>query len=46
MAASPIEESGWDGLAGSYRQLWEIAGMPTNDAHPLWLRALDETTLA
>lgn len=41
----PPEKSAWDGLAGSYRQLWEIAGKPTNDAHPLWLRALGETTL-
>lgn len=40
----PPQESAWDGLASSYRQLWEIAGKPTNEAHPLWLRALGETT--
>jgi hypothetical protein len=40
----PAEPSSWDGLAGSYRRLWEIAGKPANEAHPLWLRALDETT--
>jgi hypothetical protein len=40
----PPEETAWDGLAGSYRQLWEIAGKPRSDAHPAWLRALGETT--
>jgi 5-methylcytosine-specific restriction endonuclease McrA len=38
----PIEESPWDGLSGFYRQLWEIAGSPGNEAHLLWLRALGE----
>jgi 5-methylcytosine-specific restriction endonuclease McrA len=42
----PPQESDWDGLAGSYWRLWEIAGKPTNEAHPLWLRALGETTVA
>lgn len=41
----PRQESAWDGLAGSYRQLWEIARKPTNEAHPLWRRALGETAL-
>jgi len=36
----PVDESSWDGLSGSYRQLWEIAGKPTDEAHPHWLRAL------
>jgi hypothetical protein len=36
----PAEQSPWDGLAGSYRRLWEVAGKPTNEAHPAWLRAL------
>jgi 5-methylcytosine-specific restriction endonuclease McrA len=36
----PVEKSPWDGLSGSYRQLWEVAGRPANDAHPQWLRAL------
>lgn len=39
----PAQDTRWDGLAGSYRQLWEIAGKPTSDAHPSWLRALSET---
>lgn len=38
----PAEPSAWDGLASSYRRLWEIGGKPTNEAHPAWLRALDE----
>lgn len=40
----PVQESSWDGLTGFYRQLWEIAGSPTADAHPLWLRALSDAT--
>jgi HNH endonuclease len=38
----PVGESSWDGLSGFYRQLWEIAGRPTAEAHPLWLRALND----
>jgi 5-methylcytosine-specific restriction endonuclease McrA len=34
------DESSWDGLSGFYRRLWEIAGKPTDEAHPQWLRAL------
>jgi hypothetical protein len=40
-----VEESSWDGLSGSYRQLWEIAGRPANEAHPLWLRALGDAAV-
>jgi len=40
----PPQESAWDGLAGSYRHLWEIAGKPTDEAHPQWLPAIGETT--
>jgi hypothetical protein len=39
-----VGESSWDGLSGFYRQLWEIAGRPTAEAHPQWLRALSDAT--
>ena len=35
-----VDESSWDGLSGLYRDLWQIAGKPTNEGHPQWLRAL------
>ena len=35
-----VDESSWDGLSGFYRDLWEIAGKPTKEAHPKWLQAL------
>lgn len=34
-----VDESSWDGLSGFYRDLWRIAGKPTDEAHPQWLRA-------
>jgi len=37
-----VAESSWDGLTSFYRQLWEIAGRPTAEAHPEWLRALSD----
>lgn len=36
----PVDESSWDGLAGFYPKLWAIAGHPTTNTHPAWLRAL------
>jgi hypothetical protein len=35
-----VNNSTWDGLSGYYRNLWEMAGMPLNEAHPAWLKAL------
>jgi hypothetical protein len=40
----PVEDSSWDGLTGSYAQLWELAGSPTSDAHREWLRSLAAST--
>jgi 5-methylcytosine-specific restriction endonuclease McrA len=36
----PIALSSWDGLSGSYRDLWQIAGSPQSEAHPRWLKAI------
>jgi HNH endonuclease len=35
-----VDESSWDGLSGFYRDLWQFAGKPTDEAHPKWLQAL------
>lgn len=36
-----VDESLWDGLSNVYRALWEIAGKPTDEAHPGWLQAVN-----
>ncbi|MDQ2959802.1 MAG: HNH endonuclease [Candidatus Dormibacteraeota bacterium] len=36
----PIEPSERDGLTDSYQRVWELAGRPTTDAHPEWIRGL------
>lgn len=35
-----VAESSWDGLSSFYRDLWKIAGEPTDEGHPQWLQAL------
>jgi 5-methylcytosine-specific restriction endonuclease McrA len=44
MELMAVKESSWDGLSGFYPQLWEIAGRPAAEAHPQWLRALNDAS--
>lgn len=36
-----VDDSPWDGLSDVYRALWEIAGKPTEQAHPRWLQPVN-----
>ncbi len=38
----PTVDSNWVGLTEHYLPLWHLAGRPTSDAHPAWLKAVGQ----